>query len=94
MVQVAQWASFFPALCKEALEDALPADSTSWLYETIQTIRSKYPCYPYQVPTAVQVLLLQAQEQLGTLFEPDADQAAFDAIITDEARTQVSHHAH
>ncbi|KAK9828225.1 hypothetical protein WJX74_004338 [Apatococcus lobatus] len=87
---VAQWASFFPALCKERLEDALPADPTTWLYETIQTIRSKYPPYRYEVPTAVQVLLLQAREELGTLFELDADQAAFDAIITDEARSQAA----
>lgn len=89
VMQVAQWASFFPALCKESLQDALPADRSSWLYQTIQTIRNKYPYYHYQVPTAVQVLLLQAKEELGGLFEPNADAAAFDAIITEEARSQV-----
>ncbi|KAK9863797.1 hypothetical protein WJX84_000330 [Apatococcus fuscideae] len=84
---IAQWASFLPSLRKESLMDALPPNPHSWLHQTILTIRSKYQePYRHAVPQAVQVLLLQAKQELGFLFEPDADQKAFDAVITRGAR--------
>ena len=88
MMQVAQWASIYPHLLHNRHE--LPAESTSWLSQALQTIRDQYSCYPQPLSAEVQVLLWQAREELGNLFEPDADADIFNAVITQRAKSRVS----
>lgn len=90
MLQIAQWASIFPYLIYARIGDVLPADQTSWLYQALRNIRDKYPHYPYPVPVEVQALLWQAKAELGHLFEPDADPAIFNAVITEDGKSLVS----
>ena len=90
-MQVAQWASIYPHLLHNRHE--LPAESTSWLGQALQTIRDQYFYYPQPLSVEVQVLLWQAKEELGNLFEPDADTDIFDAVITQSAKSRVSRHS-
>ncbi|KAK9863926.1 hypothetical protein WJX84_010614 [Apatococcus fuscideae] len=89
---VARWASFVPALRKERVEDGLPSDTSSWLYDAIITFRVtlQYPAWRDPVSLGTQVLLLQAKEELGGLLEPDADTQALEDLITPAARQRVS----
>ncbi|KAK9845041.1 hypothetical protein WJX74_009963 [Apatococcus lobatus] len=88
---IAQWASVYPYLLHAKLEDVSPFDPTSWLSRALQTIRLQYPYFPHPVSVGVQVLLWQAEEELGNLFEPDAAPAILNAVITEEARRVAAH---
>ena len=79
-MQVAQWASIYPYLLHERMEDVLPSDSASWLCQALQTIRDRYPYHPHQISVEVQVLLWQAKEELGDLLL----QVVFHAVIAGE----------
>ena len=74
------------------MEDGLPSDTSSWLYDAIITFRVtlQYPAWRDPVSLGTQVLLLQAKEELGGLLEPDADTQALEDLITPAARQRAS----
>ncbi|KAK9828135.1 hypothetical protein WJX74_000162 [Apatococcus lobatus] len=81
---VAQFCSALPYL---RTDHAVPSEPNCWLTQAINTIRTVYPrSEALELPLMVQVLLLQAQQHLQPLFEPQADMQAFEGLISDAAR--------
>ena len=85
LCQVAQYCSALPYL---RTDHGVPSEPDCWLTRAINTIRTVYPRSEAldELPLMVQILLLQAQQHLRPLFEPQADTEAFEALISDAAR--------